>query len=394
MGSGVRTSYLFLRRFAVLAAVVLLAGCSASPLQRFNAAEVPPLYIDDQVFTVDQALAGRPPAQLLHVSDEMREFVEQYTGGMHTERSRLLSLHTAVKSPGALHVQYDPFADGSARDVFHRGTANCLSYANLFVALAREAGLRADYQWMDIRPEWQRIGDRVAVRLHVNVLVRTRRNEDFMVDIDPLRRYEVAGSRIISDREAEALYYGNRAMQQLAEGLHGEAWMQTVQALKIAPEMSHLWVNLGAIYRTVAQYDAAEQAYFRALAADRTDRSAMNNLVVLYGLQGRADEEAYWLENLHRYRLRNPYYHANLGDVAGADGDWESAFKHYSKAVKLHPEDSELVYSLGLVEFRRGNFDEATRWIEDAIEKANFEVDEQNYRIQLKVIREQRAAAI
>ncbi len=32
-------------------------------------------------------------------------------------------------------------AGGGARDVFHRGSANCLSYASLFVALAREADL-------------------------------------------------------------------------------------------------------------------------------------------------------------------------------------------------------------------------------------------------------------
>lgn len=381
-------------RAAAATAVVLLSACGALPEGKFDAATIVPLVYDDQVVTVEDARAHKADTDLLAVTPTMREFVEQYTAGLHSQRSRLLSLHTAVKSTGGLDMEYDPFVDGSAQDAFHRGTANCLSYANLFVALAREAGLDARYQWIDIRPEWQRVGDRVAVRLHVNVLVKTRHGEDFMIDIDPLRRHEVAGSRILSDREAAALYYGNLAMQSLSEEDVGRAWMQTVQGLEIAPELSHLWVNLGAIYRYAEQYVAAEQAYFRALSIDRTDRSAMNNLVVLYEMTGREEEEAYWLDRLHRYRLNNPYYHANLGDIAGAEGDWDAAFDHYSKAVKLHPNDSELIYGLGLIEHRRGNYDAATGWIEKAIEEANFTVDERNYRIQLRELRKQRAASL
>ena len=381
-------------RAAAVAMALLLSACGALPEAKFDAATVAPLVYNDRVVTVEDARAQKAYKDLLAVSPTMHDFVEQYTEGLHNQRSRLLSLHSAVKSSGGLDMEYDPFADGSAEDAFRRGTANCLSYANLFVALAREAGLDASYQWIDIRPEWQRVGDRVAVRLHVNVLVKTRHGEDFMIDIDPLRRHEVAGSRILSDREAEALYYGNLAMQSLSEDDVDQAWMQTIQGLEIAPDLSHLWVNLGAIYRYAEQYSAAEQAYFRALSADRTDRSAMNNLVVLYEITGREEEEAYWLDRLHRYRLNNPYYHANLGDIAGEEGDWEAAYAHYVKAVKLHPNDSELIYALGLIEHRRGNYEAATSWIEKAIEEANFAVDERNYRIQLRELREQRAASL
>ena len=381
-------------RCAAALVALLLGACGALPQQKLDLAEIAPLVLDGQVITVADARAEVSDRDLLTLNDEMRAFVRRYTDGVHNERARLLALHTAVKSPGALALQYDPFADGSAQEAFARGTANCLSYANLFVALAREAGLDASYQWMDIRPEWHRVGDRVAVRLHVNVLVKTRTGDDFMIDIDPLSRSEVAGSRLISDREAQALYYGNVAMQALAEGDVADAWMQTLHALEIAPDLSHLWVNLGAIYRYAEQYAEAEQAYFRALAVDATDRSAMNNLVVLYAMTGRADEESYWLDRLRRYRERNPYYHANLGDVAGASGDWEAAYEHYARAVELHPKDSELIYALGVIEHRRGNYDAATRLIEKAIEHANFSVDQQNYRIQLRAIREQRAASL
>jgi Flp pilus assembly protein TadD len=383
----------WLAHWLALAGVLLLCGCgSMGP--KFDPAAIAPLQYQGQLLTVSDAMTAEPAPDLLAVNDDMRAFVEEYTAGIHNPLSRMMALHTAVKSPGALGMQYDPFADGSAQQAFQRGSANCLSYASMFIALAREAGLQARYQWVDIRPEWSRIGERVALRLHVNVLVRTRDGDEFMVDIDPLQRRQVASARPISDREAAALFHSNRAMQHLSDEDIAAAWLQLVRALQLAPELPHLWVNLGAIYRHAEQYADAERYYFHALSLDRSDRSAMNNLVVLYGMTGRADEEAYWMDRLTRYRDRNPYFHAYQGDIAAAAGDWEAAFEHYSKAVELQPEDSELIYGLAIVQHRRGNFDAATRLIETAIERANFGVDEVNYRNELKALKEERAAAL
>lgn len=382
-----------LLRAAVLAAAAFLTGCG-SVMQSFDPASVAPLQHDGELYTVEDALARGPGPDLLAMSDDMRDFVEEYTGGIHNPLNRMMSLHTAVKSPAALGVQYDPFADGSAQQAFERGAANCLSYASLFIALAREAGLQATYQWVNIRPEWSRIGERVALRLHVNVLVRTRDGDEFMVDIDPLQRRQMGSTELISDREAAALFHSNRSMQYLADEQPVAAWQELVQALQLAPKLPHLWVNLGAIYRNTEQYAEAERYYFHALSLDRSDRSAMNNLVVLYELMGRGEEEAYWMDRLERYRNRNPYFHAYQGDLAAEQDDWSAALEHYSQAVKLQPEDSELIYGLAMVEYRLGNFDAATRLIERAIDKASLGVDEYNYRTQLKALREERAAAL
>lgn len=338
------------------------------------------------------ALAADSP-DVLAVSDAMRSFVAQYTESVNTPQGRLVALHGAIKSDAALDMHYDPFADGDAATAFARGTANCLSYAHMFIALAREAGLDARYQWVEVRPEWHRIGERVAVRLHVNVHVRTRDGGEFMIDIDPLSRSEVAAARLMSDDEGLALHHNNLAITALAEERPGEAWLEIVRGLRVSPSMSQLWVNLGAIYRFVGQDADAERAYFRALEFDRGDRSAMNNLVVLYHRQGREDEAAFWLDRLARYRDRNPYYHASLGDAAMRTGDWDAAFGHYSRARRLQPEDGQLIYSLGLAEYRRGNIRAAERLIARAVEKATFPVERERYRIELRTIREEQAAS-
>jgi Flp pilus assembly protein TadD len=138
----------------------------------------------------------------------------------------------------------------------------------------------------------------------------------------------------------------------------------------------------------------AEQAYFRALEIDRGDRSAMNNLVVLYALQERSNESEYWLDRLKHYRDLNPYYHASLGDEAMENKSWDEAYEHYAKARELQPDDGQLIYSLGLAAHFRGDDAEAERLISRAIEKAAFAVEKERYRLELRSIREQQAAAL
>lgn len=378
--------------FGAAILILLLGGCAGGSVLGFKRIDVPPLQHEDAIYTVDDALLA-PPPDVLALSPQMKAFVAKHTAHLNSQRGRLIALHKAVRDSDGLDMRYDPFADGTAREVFERGTANCLSFAHMFVALAREAGVPARYQWIEVRPEWQRMGDRVAVRLHVNVEVKTRDASEFMLDIDPLRRSEVAGARIMTDAEGLALHHNNLAMVALSEERPADAWLELVQGLKAAPALSQLWVNLGAIYRYSGQEEEAERAYFRALDVDQSDRSAMNNLVVLYEHQGRETERDYWQDRLRRYRDRNPYYHASLGDSAMQQKEWVEARDHYAKAVDLHPKDGQLIYSLGLAEYQCGNVEGAEELIAQAVEMASFPKERERYQVALRNIREQQQEA-
>lgn len=383
-----------IRTILTVTIAAVLGACASTPDWAFDVRDVPPLKLDGRIYSYDPDDADLHDPQILLVTQEMRDFVKLYTGDANNSHNKLMALHRAIKGQGALGMQYDPFADGTARAAFVRGSANCLSYAHMFTALAREAGLNAQYQWMEVRPEWHRMGDRVAVRLHVNVQVKMRDSTEYMVDIDPLSRSEVAGARLMSDEEGLALHYNNLAMNALSVDRPVQAWQQLVRGLEEAPGLSQLWVNLGAIYRYAGQYAEAEQAYFHALEVDNSDRSAMNNLVVLYELQGRNKEQNYWEDRLERYRNLNPYYHASLGDLAMEEEDWDAAYAHYDRATDMQPDDGLLIYSQGLAAHELGNDDEAERLIARAIEKAAFQVEKQRYRVQLRMIKEQQAAAL
>ena len=391
LGAALRALLWTLLRALLPLAVTGLAACAALDKRAIDERDVPPLHVAGARYTLADARA-RPSPEVLALNDEMRDFVRRYTRDASNGYSALQSLHMAIKSPGGLAMRYEPFADGDARDAFNRGAANCLSYAHLFIALAREAGLKARYQWMELRPEWHRVGQRVFVRLHVNVQVKTRDANEYMVDIDPLSRSALVGARLMSDAEGLALYHNNQAIRALSDDRPAEAWLHVVKGLEAAPRLSPLWVNLGAIYRYTAQYAEAERAYLKALEVDGGERSAMNNLVYLYGQQQRKREAAYWLDRLSRHRERNPYYHASLGDRAMQEQDWDTAYKHYRKARGLQPEDGRLIYNLGLAEHYRGNARMAEKLIAQAIEKAPFRVEKERYRVHFDSIRRQRAA--
>ncbi len=366
---------------------LFLAGCAGTGANR-SVNSLAPLQLEGgRTLTLADVESQVQSPDLLATDPAMREFVETYTGGVNSERQRLTMLHRAITGWGALGVEYDALAGGGAREVFYRGSANCLSYAHLFVALAREAGLDASYQWLELKPEWTRMGERIVVRLHVNVSVELRDGHRYMVDIDPRPSRDIAGTRPVSDRQAQALYHSNIAMEALAEGDTGVAWLQGVRALQLAPDMPHLWTNLGAVYRLTGQHREAESSYLHALQLDPWDRSAMNNLVVLYSIEGREADRSYWAERVAVYRDANPYYHAWQGDIAAEEGDWRAALDHYREALALLPEDSALLYSAGIAHYRLDQLEQAVSYLERAVAHASLRSDIETYAYELERVR-------
>ncbi|QIB66048.1 transglutaminase-like domain-containing protein [Kineobactrum salinum] len=380
------------RLLAALLCVVIATACAGGPRPGAAVAQLAPLQLADRTLAVAEVADNTPTPGLLQLDDAMRGFVARYVPSRFAPRQRLTSLHEAVKGPGALAVQYDPFADGTASEVFHSAAANCLSYAHLFVALAREAGLDARYHWLEERPQWTRLGERVAVRLHVNVIVRTASGEQYMVDIEPLQSRDVAGARVLDDSDAAALHHNNLAMEALAGGTLELAWRQAVRALQLSPGLSLLWVNLGAVYRHAGQLADAEQAWLQALQLDDRDRSAMNNLVLLYDRLGREQERLFWLDRVEHYRQANPYWHAWQGDQAGEADDWEGALPHYQRALELAPDDNHLLYAAGIIHFRLGQYEAAGGMLQRAIDAATRPSDIRYYRAQLQAVQRQQLA--
>jgi Flp pilus assembly protein TadD len=356
---------------------VLLAACTNLGARGPGIDELPPLQLPGAPLPPSEAMARTTTPPLLELNDEMREVVNRYVSG--NQRQRLRALHQSLQSPGMVGISYDPAADGTAAEVFDNGAANCLSYAHLFVAMARYAGLDARYLSVSLRPEWTRHGNQLALRKHVNITVRLRNGEEYVVDIDPVARSRVASADVLSDREAQALYHGNIAMDALLEGDLAGAFAEGVRAVDLGPGIDYLWVNLGAIYRQAGQDDAAESMYLTALEINPDSRSAMNNLAVLYHARGELAQSRYWETLIEERQQVNPFYHYSLGEIAESEGDLEAALSHYLDAIALKESEAEFYYRVARLYLRQDQREDSRRYVMMAIERASLVTEREEY---------------
>ncbi len=79
-------------------------------------------------------------------------------------------------------------------------------------------------------------------------------------------------------------------------------------------------------------------------------------------------------------------FRGGLGDKAGEADDWPGAARYYEKALSMRPQDSGLLYALGLIHTRLGETALATEYLRRAIEKATLFSDRKLYERQLNVL--------
>lgn len=356
---------------ALLALLLLLSGCAQLQLASPDLSSIDPLLLPGDELTPLNAAASVPTPDLLGMTAEMRDFADRYVkrGSQH---QRLLVLHSSLKSTALAGVSYDPSADGTAAQAFQRGRANCLSYAHLFISMARYSGLNARYRVVNLRPEWSRHGDHVALRQHVNVVVKLRDGSVFEVDADPVPRARIASAWEISDRQAFALYHANRAMEYLLLQNYPSAYAQAVRALQLSGNTDYLWVNLGAIYRRTGQDDSAERSYMTALTLNPDNPSAMNNLGVLYHDQGQLVQAQMWEEKVVDHREQNPYYHMYMGAEAELAGEPGLALAHYQRAIAIKDTDADFYYQLAKLYLSMQQPAESAHYAQRAVELAQL----------------------
>jgi Flp pilus assembly protein TadD len=366
-------------RLAALSFVSLLLACTNTNTYSPDLGILEPLQQGDRQLSVADAEILAPTPDLLALSDEMKDFADRYVMTANSPRQRMHMLHRSLRSNALLGIEYDPEADGTAAQAFARGRANGLTYTHLFISMARYAGLDARYQSLTLRPEWARFGTRVSLRLHVNVLVRLRRNEHYMVDIDPVQRDTVADSRLLGDEEAFALHHNNLAMARLREEKIGGAYAQAVKAVSLSPGTDYLWVNLGVIYKRAGQAAAAENSYLTAIDLNPDSRSAMNNLVLMHSESGNTERADYWERQVIKHRQRNPYYYIYLGEKAEEAGDYQAAIAHYRTAIKRKDSDAEFYFRLAKLYLTLEQRRRSIHFAQEAIERSRMAGEREEY---------------
>ncbi|MGD9160235.1 MAG: transglutaminase domain-containing protein [Desulfobacteraceae bacterium] len=286
--------------------------------------------------SVDEAI---PDVDILALDSETTILLDNKVAKIPDPKKRLKALKNILFKKVKGDSVNDLYDVKTAQEAFDTGTANCLSFSNLFVATARYVGLNVQYIEISSSPVWRKDRDFLYITRHIGVAVTvseslrkviqleiTQLGEACMVS-DGSAKYSASSSKLmpvdiintahftpVSDNRAFAQYYNNSGSKYMAEGNRAAAYQYFVKALKIDPEFSFAWANLGVIYRLSGQNKVAEDAYFQgfAVTCDKPDNgrlAILNNLMCLYERTGKNDKADLYRSYLSKLKKENPYCH-------------------------------------------------------------------------------------
>ena len=378
-----------LRRLGVAAlAAVALAAC-ATPADRqlgdSRDALTPASILEASPLSGDTPVPVVPPGDILELSPDMVAFIDEHVNRSGSQNERLAHLVYAIIGGGRFELAYDD-STRTARSTFEDRRGNCISFTNLFVAMARNVNLDAEFQEVEIPPDWSMSGETYLLSKHVNALVRLKGRHPRVIDFntdDFDLDYEM---REIDDERARAHYYNNMGVERMLADETEAAYAYLRQSLAEDETFSSAWVNMGILHRREDLPAHAEVAYLKALEYNDSDLLAMSNLAALYQQEGREAEAEYYLEEVKTHRMRNPYYRYQLANTEFHEGDYDSAIRNLKAAIRQRDEDDRFYHLLSLAYLMKGDRDEAQRWMRKAEEAAKMDAERQKYHHKLDLL--------
>lgn len=341
-----------------------MLACQSNPVQLTpNVSAHNNFYLDEQ-FSSPNTFKLETEEEIFALDDEMRSMVHEKLLNHLTaqQKARILLEHLFDEENIAL--SYDGNANVTARQAYHSKSANCMSLTIMAYALAKEAGMNISFQDVDVPEYWVSNGSYSLLTGHVNLLVKestgiNRRvvwgEKATQIDFDPFVSKKDFPSRVIKKHTLLAMFYNNKGAEALVNNNFYEAYQYIKEATKTDPLFSAAWGNLGVLYKLNGHLVMAEAAYRQAISLNKDNLNVLGNLALLYSKQGRIDEAKPIEQYLHKQRIKNPYYHALLGNEAFLKRAYKQAIKHYKKAIQLDDEQHEFYFGLAKSYYKMNN---------------------------------------
>lgn len=381
----------------LLSAFLVLSACVSTGTQRksYDASDITPeMLLESSPLSGGLPLVDLSGIDMLEMTPEMRAFVDSNVDPNLSLPGRLRSLQYAIRGEGAFDLVYDD-TTRTAQGTFEARRGNCLSFTNLFVAMARYLDLDAYYQEVEIPPDWSSTGSSFLLSQHINVFVDFKqylpRVVDFNVSYEPGLAYDfniAYERRVISDERARAHYFNNLGVEYMLFG--GDTLLALSnfrESLDADPTFSPVWVNLGILHRRDGYPEYAEAAYLRALELDPSSLVAMSNLANLYDAEGQVQQSEYYRSQVRVHRMRNPYYRFQVAQEDVIAGDYESARSHLRYAIRNRKDEDRFYFLMGLSYALSGDQAAAQEWMDQASQLAAQQGDGQRYHHKLELLK-------
>ena len=319
--------------------ILALSGCQTTVGLVDDHIPEADLLSGEAIFGEAVAAAERPDIDILATNDSMRAFVADLLQ-VRNKAGRLRRLLQRMREDGYFQGGYDAYSNLSAREAFAEKRGNCLSYTSLLIALAREVGLEASYQSVDVPPDYDSINGMVVLVKHVNARV-----EDIPgrgpITLEFSRKYAsgIHDRHVVGDGFAAGLHYSNLAFSDDMAGDERGSFVYLRKAIEMAPDNPDFWTNLGVFYARRGYFDHAIAGYHRALDLDRDHRPAIRGLANAYGALGQDANARFYQRRVAYSRKRDAYRYYTLAQRAYEAGMPTESLELVSQAIRLYRRD-------------------------------------------------------
>jgi tetratricopeptide (TPR) repeat protein len=360
---------------AMTLSLTLMAGCATVP----DAAKPQSVSQGDLDWTLAGAdkipAADYPPMEelysLMHVTDEMHRFAVEAVRGNTSIVGRIRALNAALSNEKGLDLKYDAEATLSAEEAFRQRRVNCLSYSLLFVALAREVDIPAQFNEVDIPPVWDISDDQTLVLYrHVNVKIRTTPPFYEVIDVSGDEYDPSFDQRIVPDINVLAQFYNNRSVELRFQHRYVEALRYQLEAIKLTPQADFLWANLAGLYALMDSTKAARVAIYQALQLDPSSMMDYNIAALVYDKSGQPQLAAEYRNRARYFLSQSPYYHYQLALVALGKQQNNDAYDEIRAAILLDPHEHRFYFLAAVILSQLGRVQLADDYMHEAVELA------------------------
>ena len=340
-------------RFLFLFLLSALGACATAPAVDYVEIERDDLLTGRALFGEQVLASEMPDVDVLRVNNDMRAFIAGGISEASTKVSRLGRLLSSLVDDGYYEAGYEPSLSQTAEETFASKRGNCLSYTNLFIAMAREAGLIVHFQIAQVPPTYDAVRGVLIRNNHVNILVEGGQfyyggTRDVTIDFN-LEDPSGYPTRRVSDGYGIGLYYNNVSVERWKQGELRAAFAYLLKAFHAGGARNpDLWVNLGVYYLQGARHRQAVEAFRVALSLDPRNQSAIGGLGRAFESMGDLNQAAEYDAQLSRYRRRNPYYHFARAQLAFGEQRYNESLDILKKAIRLRDDDHRFYHLQGM----------------------------------------------
>lgn len=373
-------------------AVLISWGCAQAPVKQAAAiVEEPSLNLDaPELFGTPIATISED--ELFALTDEQKRAFDKFLG--HFMRQDTPPHEKVFDYLEKSTRQFDYRAKTyTAAETLENLQGNCMSLAVLTTALAHHAAVDIRYQLVDSSPVFYKDSDVVVKGLHVRSKLYQRPSasggqyytrSSLVVDYLPDDKTRFIGN--ISKNQFMALYFGNRAVEFLAQEKLAEAYWHTRRALEYVPDDAANLNTLAVLFKRAGSVERAEEVYQYGIARSADKLTLLKNYRLMLQAEGREQEAAAVAKQMAAFDDPSPFGWLDAANVAFNAGDYQEAEMFYRKSIKAAPYLDYGYFGVAKVKFHQGQLLDAKDMLEKAMENTFKEEGRSLYRAKLNAL--------